>query len=244
MFPPEAPWFLDKGMLKGDERFMRPIQNAGGHVGLTARNYPIAYNTAVKAGQVVKLSGALVVTAAAAETGAVLGVAAEDHPGTADPMNARANGTEILVYDNPELICECPVPVIAAASGSATTIVPKSGDVASTVADDGYNGAVLVLKGKAAGSTNTDPLGKRITVTDYTKSGTVITKASGGAPAEGDVYEMYPAIGSTICGLDSDTRSKLVVSATGATAVRVIGHDFDRHMIRCMAVKHALGGTN
>ena len=223
---------------------MRPIQNAGGHVGLTARNYPIAYNTAVKAGQVVKLSGALVVTAAAAETGAVLGVAAENHPGTADALNARANGTEILVYDNPELICECPVPVIAAASGSATTIVPKSGDVASTVADDGYNGAVLVLKGKAAGSTNADPLGKRITVTDYTKSGTVITKASGGAPAAGDEYEMYPAIGSTICGLDSDTRSKLVVSATGATAVRVIGHDFDRHMIRCLAVKHALGGTN
>ena len=260
---------------------MRPIQNAGGHVGLTARNYPIAYNTAVKAGQVVKLSGALVVTAAAAETGAVLGVAAENHPGTADPMNARANGTEILVYDNPELICECPVPVIAAASGSATTIVPKSGDVASTVADDGYNGAVLVLKGKAAGSTNTDPLGKRITVTDYTKSGTVITKASGGAPAEGDVYEMYTGYSgggkkmiadyeaegrsplldaprqyglsqahkhlpemAAICGLDSDTRSKRVVSATGATAVRVIGHDFDRHMIRCMAVKHALGGTN
>lgn len=212
-------------------------------MGLTARSYPIAYDTAVSKGQVVKLSGALVVTAGASETGAVLGVAAENHPGAADVLDKRSNGTDILVWDNPELISECPVSVITAAGGSATTVVPAGGDVASAVADDGYNGGVLVLIAKAAGSTNTDPIGKRIAITDYTKSGTVIAKASGGAPAAGDKYEMYPAVGSTICGLDSG-RANLVVSATGATALRVIGHDYDRHMIRVMAVKHALGGTN
>ena len=222
---------------------MRPIQNAGGHMGLTARSYPIAAATAVSKGQVVKLSGALVVTAAANETGAVLGVAAENHPGAADVLDPRADGTEILVWDSPELISECPVSVIAAASGSATTVVPASGDVASAVADDGYNSGVLVLVAKAANSANTDPVGKRITITDYTKSGTVIAKASGGTPSAGDKYELYPAVGSTICGLDSG-RQNLVVSATGASAMRVIGHDYDRHMIRCMAVKHALGGTN
>ena len=221
---------------------MRPIQNAGGHVGLTARSYPIAAATAVSKGQVVKLSGALVVTAAANETGAVLGVAAENHPGTADVLDPRANGTEILVWDSPELISECPVSVIAAASGSATTVVPASGDVASAVADDGYNGGVLVLIAKAANSANTDPVGKRIPITDYTKSGTVIAKASGGTPSAGDRYELYPAVGSTICGLDSG-RQNLVVSATGASAMRVIGHDYDRHMIRCMAVKHALASS-
>lgn len=222
---------------------MRPIQNAGGHVGLTARNYPIAAATDIKAGAVVKLSAGLVVSAAAAETGAILGIAAENHPGVADALNSRANGAEILVYDNPELIFECPVSVIAAASGSATTIVPAEGDVASTVADDGYNNSVLVLIGKAANSTNTDPVGTHIVVTDYTKSGTIITKASGGTPSEGDKYQMFPALGSKICGLDSG-RSNLVVSATGATAIQVIGHDFERGMIRCMALKHALGGTN
>ena len=114
---------------------MRPIQNAGGHVGLTARNYPIAAATAVSAGQVVKLSGALVVTAAANETGAILGIAGENHPGAADVLNPRANGDQILVYDNPELIFECPVPTVTAASGSATTLVPKSGDVAAAIAE-------------------------------------------------------------------------------------------------------------
>ena len=221
---------------------MKPIQNAGGHVGLTVRNYPIAAATAVSAGSVVKMSGGLVVPAAANETGPILGIAAENHPGAADALNIRADGTEILVYDNPELIFECPVSEIAAASGSATTIVPAGGDVASAVADDGYNGAVLVLVSKAAASANTDEIGIRITVTDYTKSGTVITKASGGTPSAGDTYEMYPAVGSAICGLDAD-RERLTVSATGAASLRVIGHDYDRHMIRCMATKHALAQT-
>ena len=209
-------------------------------MGLTARNYPIAADTAVSAGQVVKLSGARVVSAAEAETGAILGIAAEDHPGVADVLNPRANGEEILVYDNPGLIFECPAPRIAAASGSATTVAARSGDLASSVADNGYSESVLVLKHKAAGSTNTDSVDTRIRVTGYTKTGAVLAKASGGAPSAGEVYELYPAIGSTIGALDSAARSKLVVSATGATSVRVVGHDYERGMVRCMAARHAL----
>lgn len=223
---------------------MRAIQNAGGHVGLTARNYPIAAATAITAGEVVKLSAGLVVASAAAAAAPILGIAAENHPGTADALNARANGTEILVYDNPALIFECPVPVIAAASGSATTIVPASGDVDANSADDSFNNSILVLISKAADSTNTDFIGKHITVTDYTKTGTIITKASGGTPSAGDKYEVYPVIGAAVGGiaaLDSTTLSKLVVSAKGATKIKCVGHDFDRHMIRLMAVEHALG---
>ncbi len=223
---------------------MRAIQNAGGHVGLTARNYPIATSTAVKAGQVVKLSAGLVVASAAAAAAPILGIAAENHPGTADALNARANGTEILVYDNPELIFECPAPVIAAASGSATTIVPASGDVDANSADDSFNNSVLVLISKAADSTNTDKVGKHIVVTDYAKTGTIITKASGGTPSAGDKYEVYPALGAAVGGiaaLDSTTLSKLVVSTKGATKLKCVGHDFDRHMLRLMAVEHSLG---
>lgn len=223
---------------------MKPIQNAGGFVGLAARPYPIAYNTAISAGQVVKLSAGLVVSAVAAETGAILGIAAENHPGTADALNQRANGTEILVYDNPELIFECPAPVIAAASGSASTIVPADGDVDSTSADDSFNNSVLLLVSKAAASTNTDPVGKKITVTDYAKSGTVMSKASGGTPSAGDKYEVYPALGAAVGGIASLRATyidKLVVSTKGATKIKCVGHDFERHMIRLMAVEHSLG---
>lgn len=128
---------------------MRPIQNAGGEETIRERSYPVAKATAITAGQVVQLSGGKVVPAAAAQTAAILGIAGEDHSGTADILNPRADGDEILVCDNPGLIFECPVPTIRAASGSAATLVPASGDIAAGAADDAYNAAVLVLKSKA-----------------------------------------------------------------------------------------------
>ena len=221
---------------------MRPIQNAGGHVGLNARNYPIAGDTAVAAGQVVKLSAGRVVSAAAAENGAVLGIAAENHPGVADVLNMRADGTEILVYDNPGLLFECPAPRIAAQSGTATTVSAKTGELAASVADGGYTDSVLQLRAKAAASANPDSLGQCYRVTGYTKTGSVLARESGGVPSAGDEFALYPAIGSTVGALD-EARQKLIVSATGASSIRVIGHDYDRGMIRCMAVKHALASS-
>ena len=122
--------------------------------------------------------------------------------------------------------------------------MPASGDVDANSANDAFNDSVLVLISKAAASTNTDPIGKHIPVTDYTASGTVITKASGGTPSEGDKYEVYPKLGAAVGGiasLDSTTLSKLVVSTKGATKIKCVGHDFARHMIRLMAVEHSLG---
>lgn len=225
---------------------MRAIQNAGGHVGLTARNYPIATNTAIKAGQVVKLSGGLVISAAANETGAILGIAAENHGGAADALNLRANGTEILVYDNPELIFECPAPVFTASGGSATTVTAAASVVACSTAD-AANGGYLKLAKKAASSTNTEKIGAVKTVTDYAQANSVstFTHASAGTAVSGDEYLFFPPLGSAgFCALDSTNKSHLVVSATGATKIKVIGHDMERDMLLCMAVEHALGVEN
>lgn len=218
---------------------MKPIQNADGHVGLTARNYPIAADTAIKMGQVVKLSGGKVVAAASAETGAILGIAGENHSGVPDALNPRSNAAEVLVCDNPGLLFECHAPAVKASGGSATTMAAASGEIASTIADDAFNGGVLLLVKKAAASANADPLGARIPITDYAKSGTTFTKPSGGTPGVGDTYELYPPIGSAIGALDAASEN-LVFSATGATSVRVVGHDFARHMLRCMAALHTL----
>ena len=223
---------------------MHPVQNVdGGSVLQTARNYPIDATTEIQAGAVVKISAGKVVLAAAAETGGILGVAAEFHSGKEDALNQRANGTQILVCDNPTLIFECPVPTIKAATGgSATTIVPASGDVDAAAADDSFNGAILVLKEKAANSGNTDALGTQIVVTDYAKTGTVITKASGGTPSAGDVYEVYPVIGAAIGGIASlgDKRLGISLKTVGATKIRCVGHDYDRGTIKLMAIGHAL----
>ena len=222
---------------------MYPVQNAdGGSVLQTARNYPIDATTEIQAGAVVKLSGGKVVLAAAAETGAILGIAAEFHSGKEDALNLRANGEWIRVCDNPTLIFECAAPMIKAASGSATTIVPATGDVDASAADDAFNNAVLVLKSKAASSTNTDAVGTQIVVTDYAKTGTVMTKASGGAPGAGDVYQVYPVIGAAIGGVASlgDKRLGITLKTVGATKLRCIGHDYERGAIKLMAIGHAL----
>lgn len=222
---------------------MHPVQNAdGGSVLQTARNYPIDAATVIDAGAVVKLSGGKVVLAAAAETGGILGIAAEFHSGTEDALNLRANGKWIRVCDNPTLILECAAPTIKAASGSATTIVPATGDVDASAADDAFNNAVLVLKEKAANSGNTDALGTQIVVTDYAKTGTVMTKASGGVPGAGDVYQVYPVIGAAIGGVASlgDKRLGITLKTVGATKLRCIGHDYERGTIKLMAIGHAL----
>lgn len=222
---------------------MYPVQNAdGGSVLQTARNYPIDATTEIQAGAVVKLSAGKVVLAAAAETGGILGIAAEFHSGKEDALNLRANGEWIRVCDNPTLIFECTAPTIKAASGSATTIVPATGDVDAVAADDAFNNAVLVLKEKAANSGNTDAVGTQIVVTDYAKTGTVMTKASGGVPGAGDVYQVYPVIGAAIGGVASlgDKRLGITLKTVGATKLRCIGHDYERGAIKLMAIGHAL----
>ena len=218
------------------------MQNAGGEECIRARNYPVAKDTAVRIGQVVCLSAGKVVPAVAAQTAAILGIAAENHTGAADMLNPRSNGEEIRVCDNPGLIFECPVPTIKAASGSATTIVPAEGDVDAAAADDAFNSAVLVLREKAASSANTDAIGTQIVVTDYTKTGTVMTKASGGTPSAGDVYEVYPVIGAAIGSIASlnDKRTGLTLAAAGATKLRCVGHDYDRRTVKLMVIGHAL----
>ena len=225
---------------------MRAIQNAGGHVGLSARNYPVEATAAISAGQVVKLSGGLVVCADTAETGPILGIAAENHSGAEDVMNRRANGTEILVYDDPALIFECPAPVFEAASGTGNTIVPKDGEVNADAPDDAFNGAVVRLAEKGPDSQNTAAVGTAVRITDYAADGTVMTKESGFIPSAGDKFELYPQIGGTvggICALNQE-RTKLVLTAGGLTKIRCIGHDFDRHMLRLMATEHSLGVEN
>lgn len=74
-------------------------------------------------------------------------------------------------------------------------------------------------------------------------SGTVLTLETGGTPAAGDEYELYPALGSAVCALNAKATA-LVVSATGATAVRCIGHDYERHTIRCIAAAHMLAAKS
>lgn len=221
---------------------MIPVNNANGSVILSQRTYPIARDTVVKAGQVVKLAGGFVVPAAAAETGAILGVAAETHSGKEDALNQGAHGEKILVYDGPGLVFECAAPVIEATGGTASTIVSNAqGGMAAFAADD-FNGGYLVLQEKGAGSANTDPVGTVKTVTDFADAaGTeTFTVKAAGTPGAGDKFILYPPIGFSKGNLDAE-RSAYTVTGAAALPVKVVGYDMERGMLRLMAKKHHLG---
>lgn len=225
---------------------MKAIQNSDGHVGLTARSYPVAADAVIHRGQVVKLSGGTVVSAIAAETSPILGVAAETHSGSADVLNPRSNGGELLVYDNPTLIFECPAPVFAASGGSATTVTAAASAVACTTAD-AFNQGRIKLKKKGSGSGNTDCVGTVKTVADFASAESVatFTVASGASASAGDEYYVFPPVGAAgVMALDAVGFSKMVLTGSGCTKIKVVGWDLERNMLRLMAVEHALGVEN
>lgn len=220
---------------------MKPYQKADGGVLASVREYDIAASTAIVRGQIVKLSEGLVVAANVGETGKILGVAAESHSGAADALDTRANGRKILVWDTPDAIFSCAVPIVTASGGSATTVT------ASTLAafsNDDFNGGYLKLIKKGASSTNTDEIGtvKRITDYAYNSTGTVstFTVATGATACEGDVYAIFPPVGFAKGNLDSN-KQKLVLTATANLPIKVIGRNEDLNEIFVMANAHALG---
>lgn len=219
---------------------MNTVYNANGAQVDSIKEYDIAYNTAVAVGQVVKLTSGLVVLASAGETTAILGVAAEPHPGSADALNPRANGTKIKICDAPNAIFECPAPQITATGGSTTTFV------ASTIAagaDNDFVGGKMKLVKKGANSTITDAVGTVYKITGSTAaSGTLTTTDTiGGGCTAGDIFAVFPPIGFQKGNLDSGI-SKLVLTATAAIPFMVAScSETDRNMIQFTAALHQLG---
>ena len=123
--------------------------NASGANAPLIRDYDIATSTAIKDGEAVGIADNKVV---AAESGDhVLGVAAEEHTGKHDELNARADGGKIRVNIAPQAIYEASLPCFTATGGSATTLVIPSSGVSASLAS-----GRAVLISKAASSTNTD----------------------------------------------------------------------------------------
>lgn len=217
---------------------MKFYQKLDGGAHISAREYNVASDAAIREGQAVKLSEGKVVSALAAETGALIGVAAETHSGSADALDPRANGTKLLVIDDPSAVYQCAAPTVTASGGSATTLVFTAGQY---FADDDFNGGCVKLVSKASGSTNTDAVGTVRAISDFavtaSTSGTM-TIASGGTPNEGDVYAVFPPVGFAKGNLSS-RRDGVVLTASASLPIRVIGADVGFDKINVMVKKHA-----
>ena len=212
---------------------MKPINNASGGVILSVRPYPIEAATAIEEGQVVKLSGGKVVAAAAAESGAILGIAVENHFGVADALNHRANGVEILVADGPDLLFECAAPVVTATGGSSTTVVTTG--LGDFTAEDLTGGKIQLVK-PAAESTNVDGVGTAKAIENFS-GGTFTVPGGMGVAANGDQFAIYPPIGFAKGNI---TPAGLSLAAADALSIKVVGHDLHRKKLVLKVMKHAM----
>lgn len=208
---------------------MHQVMDVSGAVLQSEREYDIASATEIAAGAFVKLEKGLVVPAVSAETGALIGIAAEAHTGAEDALNPRSNGTRIIVRDAPGAIFACPAPVVEAISGSNASTVKFT--AATGAGANAFDGGYIKDKTGAV---------RRIT-TGSESSGTVtLTVESGDTVAVGDKIVLYPPVGCTKLAL-SDDATTLLAAKAGATSVQVVGRDEAADEIWVMAVKHTLG---
>lgn len=225
---------------------MKPIKTSGSGI-VHYREYPIAYNTNIKMGAAVTLTGGLVTLAAADQTGAILGIAAENHGGSPDALNPRADKTAMLVADNPAMIIEHKAIEFLATGGTTTTV--KLAYYSGADHDMQYGFVKLVAKG--ASSTNTDPVGTMYAISDSAYSANVLTltiPTAGGAVTAGDTFVLYPPIGGGIKGLLNEGRTAIVTSSSttnvAALPFKIIAHDYDRETFQMIPTLAVLGNED
>lgn len=211
---------------------MKFYQKLDGAAHVSAREYDIASNTAIAEGQLVKLSEGLVVGAAADEAGAILGIAAENHGGKADAIDPRADGKRIFVIDDPNVVMQCRAPEVEAAGGSETTLEAAGLNI---FAADDFKGGYVKLISKAEDSGNADPIGRVRRITGSASD--VLTLESGGNPAEGDVYALFPPIGFAKGSL-GENGAALTLNGAADLSVKVMGRDLGLGKINLIAKKH------
>lgn len=206
---------------------MRQIMNVNGGVLHSEREYDIAPETAVVPGQVVKLSAGRVVAADVAETGAILGYAAESHTGREDALNPRAAGRKIVVQDGPAAVAESRAPVLTATGGTTTTLTAEG--VAAFEADVFQGG---YLKGP-------DGCVRQVTGSAVADGVLTLTVEEGPAPVVGEGYALFPPLGFSGGNLSEDGR-RIVLSGTAVLPVMVMGRDEGHGTIWTVATKHIL----
>ncbi|MEG1577701.1 MAG: hypothetical protein RR336_02940 [Oscillospiraceae bacterium] len=209
---------------------MRQFQDVNGGVIHSEREYDIAPATKIEIGQVVKMADGLVVPAAAGEVGAILGYAAESHNGTEDALNQRADGKKILVQDGPGAIAVSAAPTIKATGGTATTITAAG---IAAFAENAFKGGYV--KGP-------EGFVRRVTASAVAGGALTLTVDAGIVPVKDQIFTVFPPVGFAAGNLSAEG-TKIVLTATAALPIQVVGRYEDGNIIYTMATKHLLAAA-
>lgn len=195
----------------------------------TIISLPIASATVIERGERVKLVSAKIVSAS--DTEACIGISADPHDGSSEGQD----GTTIRVYASPTAIYACrPAYLAVADAGSGSNSFIDATLVAHS--DDAFNGGHL--KAVACDNVATDTI---IEITDFNGTTGEITVASGDTFATDDTATLFPPVGSTVMGVDSDG-TNLALDEIG-TALIVVKVDLDLEIVYVMSLKHQFAGS-
>lgn len=202
------------------------------------RSFPIASNTAIELGEVVKLSGGFVVAVGDVDQDdPYLGIAAQPHDGTSDGQT----GTTIQVYCSPTAVFKCKPNIISTAdSGTATTWVDGELIASAGYANDLLNGGYLKLYEKAAASTLTDAIGKLYAITDFAVATGTCTGVFSGGVSAGDKAIILPPVGSKGWDLNADG-TNLNLKANGGESIIIVDVDTVTEEVYWMLRLHQFG---
>lgn len=171
---------------------MKFLYGLGGANVPVIREFDIASDEKIEKGNVLKLTADG--QAGKDVIGNVLGVAAEDHSGTSDILNARSNGTKIRVDITAGGVYSVPAIRFKAASGSTTYVNTENEDIAS-----GVENCRIMLVSKGEHSENTDAVGTIRKITSFTTEMGIskLGVSAGGKISEGDEFILVPFAGFT-----------------------------------------------
>lgn len=158
------------------------------------KEYEIAKDTEIKAGEAVAINDSLVVKADDGDI--ILGVSAEDHSGKEDILNVRSNGEKIRVNIACGTIYEASAPVYTVLAGSSSnSLVVSSAGLSANI-----KSGRAVLISKAENSANEAALysERRITACSVSGANATLTVEDGETASEGDVYMIIPDIGDEV----------------------------------------------
>ena len=184
------------------------------------REFEINNKAKIEAGMIVRCSadGSNISPDA---TGYCVGVAAEDHSGEKDILNARADGTKVRIDVTGGGVYSVPAPRFTASlDGTAASIICSAESVNSNIA-----GSRLMLVAKGENSTNTDSVGtmrKIIEVVSGTDNVTIKIE-SGGVSCKGDVYALIPNCGYK--GFVAEDNKSFSTDTATDISLTVMGYD-------------------
>lgn len=198
------------------------------------RKFPIASNTAIEKGEIVKLTAGFVTAVGDTDQDdPYLGLADEAHDGT----STGQTGTEIMVLCSPTAVFKCKPNIVSTAdSGNTTTWVDAE---VGAHANDTWNGGHLKLKTTTALTVGID---KPILVTDFaTTSGTFTGTFTGGVTA-GDTAVLLPPVGSKGWSLNSDgTNLDFKADPDDGHSFTIVDVDLDLELVYFILRLHQFG---